>query len=76
MLDEPAIQAHFAEALAYKFKKHRQIEKRSRLGDSLAVEQLTPEDPLHTYGKTIGLDAAETHVMQALAGEVLGESEQ
>ncbi len=76
MLDEPAIQAHFAEALSIQIQKHRQIEKRSRLGDTLAVEQLTPEELLHTYWQTIGLDAAETAVMQALAGEVLGESEQ
>lgn len=76
LLDERAIQEHFAEALSVQIQKHRQIEKRSRLGDTLAVEQLTPEELLTTYWKTIGLDAEETAVMQALAGEVLGNGEQ
>jgi hypothetical protein len=53
-------------------QKHRQAEKRARLGDTLAVEELTPQELLNTYWRTIGLDEAEAAVMQGLAAEVLG----
>ena len=73
LLDEKAIQAHFSEALSVQIQKHRELEKRTRLGDTLAVEAMTPEQLLTTYWKTVGLDEAEAVVMQALAVEVLGE---
>ncbi|MBE2222299.1 MAG: exonuclease SbcCD subunit D [Anaerolineae bacterium] len=73
LLDEKAIQEHFSEALSVQIQKHRQLEKRTRLGDTLAVESLTPQELLNTYWQTIGLDAEEAGVMQGLAEEVLGE---
>ena len=73
LLDEKAIQEHFSEALSVQIQKHRELEKRTRLGDTLAVEAMTPEQLLTTYWKTVGLDEAEAGVMQALAEEVLGE---
>ena len=73
LLDEKAIQEHFSEALSVQIQKHRELEKRTRLGDTLAVEAMTPEQLLTTYWKTVGLDEEEAAVMQALAEEVLGE---
>ncbi len=72
LLDEKAIQDHFSEALSVQIQKHRQLEKRTRLGDTLAVEAMTPEQLLTTYWKTVGLDEAEAGVMQALAEESVG----
>jgi exonuclease SbcD len=70
LLDENAIQSHFAEALSLQIQKHRQLEKRSRLGDTLAVESMTPQELLTTYWQTVGLDEEEMAAMQALAGEI------
>lgn len=72
LLDEKAIQDHFETALSVQVQKHRQVEKRARLGDTLAVEELTPQELLNTYWRTIGLDEEEAAVMQGLAAEVLG----
>lgn len=73
LLDEKAIQEHFAEALSIQIQKHRELEKRTRLGDTMAVETMTPEELLDTYWKTVGLDADEATIMQGLAAEILGE---
>jgi len=73
LLDEKAIQEHFSEALSVQIQKHREIEKRTRLGDTLAVESMTPEELLNTYWKTVGLDEEEAVVMQELATGILGE---
>ena len=75
LLDEKAIQEHFSEALSVQIQKHRELEKRTRLGDTLAVEAMTPEQLLTTYWKTVGLDEEEAGVMQGLAAEILGEAE-
>jgi exonuclease SbcD len=71
LLDEKAIQDHFSEALSVQIQKHRQLDKRTRLGDTLAVESMTPQELLDTYWKTIGLDVDEAEVMQQLAAEIL-----
>jgi exonuclease SbcD len=71
LLDEKTIQDHFSEALSVQIQKHRQLDKRTRLGDTLAVESMTPQELLDTYWKTIGLDVDEAEVMQQLAAEIL-----
>ena len=75
LLDEKAIQDHFSEALSVQIQKHRQLEKRTRLGDTLAVESMTPEELLGTYWQTIGLDPDEAEIMQALAADTLEDME-
>jgi DNA repair protein SbcD/Mre11 len=75
LLDENAINEHFAGALSVQVQKHRQAEKRSRLGDTTAVESLTPAELLQTYWRSSGLDETEIAALQALATEVLGEKE-
>ena len=72
LLDENVLNDYFADALSVQIQKHRHLEKRARLGDTAAVETLTPSDLLKTYWRTSGLDEAEVEVMAALAAEVLG----
>ncbi|MFQ5421142.1 MAG: exonuclease SbcCD subunit D, partial [Anaerolineae bacterium] len=71
LVDEKAITDHFKDAFSLQILKHREIEKRSRLGDTLAVETLTPEELLAKYWDTLGLDGDEAEAMQSLAKEVL-----
>ncbi len=73
LLDDNAIVERFKEALSIQIQKHRQVEKRARLGDTAVVESLSPTELLDTYWQTIGLEGEETEVMQALAQEVLGD---
>ncbi|MCA9930506.1 MAG: exonuclease SbcCD subunit D [Anaerolineales bacterium] len=73
LVDENAIADHFKEALSIQILKHREAEKRSRLGDTLAVETLSPNELLAKYWDTIGLDGEEAEAMLALAKDVLGE---
>lgn len=72
MLDEKAITDHFSAAFSIHVQKHRQVEKRARLGDTLQVESLTPAELLETYWRSTGLDTDEIEAMQKLAQEVLG----
>ncbi|MEZ4511427.1 MAG: exonuclease SbcCD subunit D [Chloroflexota bacterium] len=75
LLDERAIADHFSRALSIQIQKHYDVEKRTRLGDTAAVESLTPEQLLETYWQTINLDSAEAAAMQALAKEILSNYE-
>ncbi len=70
LLDETAISFHFREAFSVQIVKNREFVKRTRLGDTVAVESLTKEELLSQYWRTIGLDLEETEAMQALANEV------
>ncbi|MCB9422666.1 MAG: exonuclease SbcCD subunit D [Ardenticatenaceae bacterium] len=72
LLDDNAIIERFKEALSIQIQKHRQVEKRARLGDTAVVESLSPTELLGTYWQTIGLEGEETSAMQALAQEILG----
>jgi exonuclease SbcD len=71
LLDEAAIYDYFAEALTIQIQKHRQIDRRARLGDTAGVESLPPEELLATYWRTIDLDQEEATAMQELAKQVL-----
>ena len=73
LLDERAIADHFSRALSIQIQKHYAVEKRTRLGDTVAVESLTPEQLLETYWQTINLDSEEAAAMQVLAKEILNE---
>ncbi len=73
LLDEAGINERFKEALSFQLVKHRETDKRSRLGDTIAVEKLSPEELLDQYWQTIGLETDEASAMQALAKEVLGD---
>ncbi|HSH05543.1 MAG TPA: exonuclease SbcCD subunit D [Anaerolineae bacterium] len=73
LLDEAALQAHFAEAFSLQLQKHIEAEKRSRLGDTVAVEKLTPLQLLATYWQTKEVESEEAEALQSLAQEVLAE---
>ncbi|MBK8984516.1 MAG: exonuclease SbcCD subunit D [Chloroflexi bacterium] len=72
LLDENALNDYFATALSVQIQKHRHLEKRARLGDTVAVEELTPADLLAAYWRSSGMGQAEIEEMQVLAAEVLG----
>jgi hypothetical protein len=46
------------------------MDNRARLGDTIGVENLSPEDLLAQYWRTIDMDSAEMEEMQRLAKEV------
>jgi DNA repair protein SbcD/Mre11 len=72
LLDETAVAAQFKEAFTFQLQKQRENEKRARLGDTVAVESLTPEELLSQYWQTVGLDSEEAIAMQNLARDLFG----
>jgi len=76
LVDEAAINERFRDAHSFQILKIRDTGDRSRLGDTLAVETLSPEELLAQYWLNIGLENEEADMMQQLAREVLfGRSE-
>ena len=73
--DEAAIRDYFKDAFDINIQKHHLVYGRSRLGDTAGIETYTPEQLLDMYWATIGLDDEELPAMQALAREVLSETE-
>jgi exonuclease SbcD len=73
LVDEAAIGERFHSALSLQILKHRQSDKRSRLGDIVAVEALSPQELLDHYWINIGLEEAEADAMRALAKEILAD---
>ncbi|MCP4357849.1 MAG: exonuclease SbcCD subunit D [Chloroflexi bacterium] len=73
LLDDKAIYDHLQNAFEVHIRKHHLVEKRSRLGDTAAVEEMTPEQLLETYWDTIGMEADEAQAMQALALAVFAD---
>ncbi|GAB4146424.1 MAG: exonuclease SbcCD subunit D [Candidatus Promineifilaceae bacterium] len=71
LLDENAIAERFRDAFSFQVHKRTLTENRSRLGDTVAVESLTPEELLAQYWRSIGLDETEAVAMQSLAREIL-----
>lgn len=71
LLDENAIADRFRDAFSFQIHKRTLAENRSRLGDTVAVESLTPTELLEQYWRSIGLDEAEAAAMQNLAREIL-----
>jgi exonuclease SbcD len=71
LVDEAAIAERFGEALSFQIQKNRESARRSRLGDTVAVEALSPEELLGQYWKTIGLEEEEAAAMQTLAKTIL-----
>ena len=73
LLDEMAIAKRFNEALSYQLVKRVSREGRSRLGDTVAVEEMAPLELLDLYWRTHDLPVEEATALQLLAKEVLGE---
>lgn len=73
LLDEKAIYDHFAAAFEVSISKDHWVENRGRLGDDAGVEQMTPEQLLTAYWRTVGLEEDELQAMHHLAREVLSD---
>ena len=74
-LDEAAILRHFEQAFSFQLQKHRVSEKRARLGDTVAVEQLAPLELLERYWLSIEVGEEETAVLQSMAQEIFAQLE-
>lgn len=74
LLDEGEIGRILRPALSVQIAKRRLDENRARLGDSLAIEEMTPEELLALYWETSGLDHETAGNMQNLAKTVFGET--
>jgi DNA repair protein SbcD/Mre11 len=75
LLDEKRVANHFEQAFSLQIQKNRLSDKRARLGDTIAVESLTPLQLLEQYWLSTGLDSGEIQAMQTLAQEILSETE-
>lgn len=75
LVDEAAIGERFSSALSLQILKNRQSDARSRLGNIVAVETLSPLELLDQYWMSIGLEGAEAEAMRALAKEILAEQQ-
>jgi exonuclease SbcD len=73
LLDEAAITERFSQALSFQLVKKTTRENRSRLGDTVAVEEMSPLELLDQYWVTAGVGDEEAVAMQALAQEIFGE---
>lgn len=71
LLDERAILDHFKTAFDVKIHKQYQSSRRARLGDTAAVEAMTPLELLETYWLTQELENEEIDQLLALAKEIL-----
>jgi exonuclease SbcD len=71
LLDEKQITAYFQEAFSLQIQKHRLSERRSRLGDTLEVETLTPIELLEKFWQTEGMEVKAIEALKILAAEVL-----
>lgn len=74
-LDEKRIREHFAEVFSIQLLKHRLSGRRSRLGDAIAVEAMSPEELLAAYWRSIEVSEEQIEPLQILAKEILAAVE-
>ncbi len=73
LLDEKRILERFERALSVQIQKLRLLDRRARLGDTLAVDELSAMDLLETYWLTRDFSSQEIDVLQALARDIIVE---
>jgi exonuclease SbcD len=73
LVDEVRIAKIFDKALSFQLLKQRIATKRARLGDTVAVEELSPLELLDKYWETQNVDVDEAQILQSLAKEILGD---
>jgi len=73
LLDEKHLNDYFDQAFSLQIQKHRLNERRARLGDTVAVESLSPLQLLETYWRSTGMDDEDISAMQDLAKDILAE---
>jgi exonuclease SbcD len=74
-LDEKRIREHFTDVFSVQLLKHRLSGRRSRLGDTVAVEAMSPEDLLAAYWRSIEVSEDEIVNLQKLAKDILAAGE-
>jgi exonuclease SbcD len=70
-LDEKRIREQFDGVFSVQFLKHRLSGRRSRLGDAVAVEAMSPEELLAVYWRSIDVPEDEIDGLQKVAREIL-----
>ena len=70
LLDEAQIAQHFVKAHSFQLVKHTDRGKRSRLGETVEVEEMTPLELLDTYWSTMNLESDEAEILQNMAKEI------
>ncbi len=75
-IDDAAIQNALSSAMESRTVKNRQTETRSRLGDTAAVETLTPPELLELYWRTLNLDRTDAARLQSLGTEIIRDVEE
>jgi exonuclease SbcD len=73
LLDENQISQHFVKAHSFQLVRHTESAKRSRLGETLEVEEMTPLELLDTYWGTLGMERDEASLLQSIAKEIFAE---
>lgn len=73
LLDEAAIGRVFRHALSFHIAKNRLSEKRSRLGDTVKPDEMTPDELLAVYWQRQGIEPEEMGVLLNLTKDVLGD---
>jgi exonuclease SbcD len=73
LINEMEIRDHTASAFEFHLIKRPQMESRIRLPNDQSIASLTPLELLDIYWKANHTDAAESEVLQRLAGQVLGD---
>ncbi len=73
LLDENRIRERFRSAFSFKIQRHHITGSRARLGDTVAVESLSPMELLDTYWQTTDIEPEDVEVMQGLAKGILSE---
>ncbi|MEI2611624.1 MAG: exonuclease SbcCD subunit D [Candidatus Promineifilaceae bacterium] len=75
LLDEAALNQHFAGALSFQMQKHRLAEKRARLGDAAAVQTLSPLELLTLYWQSVNMGEEDAAALQTLAQEIFPQAD-
>ncbi|MBN1315490.1 MAG: exonuclease SbcCD subunit D [Anaerolineales bacterium] len=71
LIDYAAIEQALSPAFDFKIVKNRLTELRSRLGDTAAVETLSPIELLNLYFKTTGMEADKTETLHRLGADII-----
>jgi exonuclease SbcD len=71
LIDDASIQRALQPALEARIVKNRLTETRARLGDTAAVETLTPAELLELYWKTTEMDEGEATQLQLLGADII-----
>ena len=71
LIDDASIQRTLQPALEARIVKNRLTDTRARLGDTAAVETLTPAELLELYWKTTEMDEGEATQLQLLGADII-----